>query len=305
VCSLSVGHGAFRCGVLLNIYDISRFVGSQVSHVFVLVFWLWFETGPCCCCLCGGFGISLFFVAPFSLLAVFQSASAFNQDVSTWNMDAVTTTYLMFHGATAFADNNFFCAGSTNTGSWPTSVIRASDFDGSGVTDFSCSNTFLHNVMFKSVVDDWCEGAAKKTDVQTAHGSIEDWDVSRITNMNNLFQSKSSFNADLSKWSTSAVTTMSYSKCTLSPSLWPRRLPLWCVVEDIRHLEVRRITSLTRVILVFGCGLKRDLLLLSVWWVWSFFSLLFLCLSSCSVFFRKSVQSGRVHLEYRGGDNYV
>ena len=112
---------------------------------------------------------------------------------------------------------------STNTGSWPTSVIKASDFDGSGVTDFSCSVTFLHNVMFKSVVDDWCgTDAAKKTAVQTAHGSIEDWDVSRITNMYMLFYDKASFNNDLSKWNTGAVTTMYGSKCTLSPCLWPR-----------------------------------------------------------------------------------
>ena len=34
---------------------------------------------------------------------------------------------------------------------------------------------------------------------------------------------------------------------------------MWCVVEYIRQLEVRRVTSLTRVVLVFGCGLKRDL----------------------------------------------
>ena len=43
-----------------------------------------------CCCLCGGFGLSLFFVAPFSLLAVFYGASVFNQDVSKWNTGAVT-----------------------------------------------------------------------------------------------------------------------------------------------------------------------------------------------------------------------
>jgi len=34
--------------------------------------------------------VFLFFVAPFSLLAVFGSATAFNQDVSTWNTGAVT-----------------------------------------------------------------------------------------------------------------------------------------------------------------------------------------------------------------------
>ena len=52
---------------------------------------LWFETGPFVVVVCGGFGLSFFFVAPFSLLAVFHTASAFNQDVSTWNTAAVTT----------------------------------------------------------------------------------------------------------------------------------------------------------------------------------------------------------------------
>jgi len=162
----------------------------------------------------------LFFVALFSLLAVFYGASAFNQDVSTWNTGAVTSTYNMFQGATAFADNNFFCAGSTNTGSWPTSVIRASDFVGSGVTDFSCGSNHLNNIIITSVVDDWCgTDAAKKTAVQTAHGPIGHWDVSRITNMENLFYGKHSFDNDLSKWNTGAVTNMVSSKCTLSLSL--------------------------------------------------------------------------------------
>ena len=35
--------------------------------------------------------VFLFFVAPFFLLAVFQFAEAFDQDVSKWNTGAVTT----------------------------------------------------------------------------------------------------------------------------------------------------------------------------------------------------------------------
>ena len=65
-----------------------------------------------------------------------------------------------------------------------------------------------------------------------------------------VFRNAAAFNQDVSKWNTGAVTTMEYSKCTLSPSLWPRRLPLWCVVEDIRQREDHRITSLTRVVLI-------------------------------------------------------
>ena len=74
-----------------------------------------------------------------------------------------------------------------------------------------------------------------------------------------MFYDALAFNQNVSTWNTGAVTTMEYSKCTLSPSLWPRRHSLWCVVEYIRHLEVRRVPSLTRIVLVFGCGLKRDL----------------------------------------------
>ena len=80
--------------MLLNIYDISRIVGSQVSHVVVLVFGCGLKRDLVVVVVCVvGFGLSLFFVAPFSLLAVFQYASAFNQDVSTWNTGAVTSMY--------------------------------------------------------------------------------------------------------------------------------------------------------------------------------------------------------------------
>ena len=67
-------------------------------------------------------------------------------------------------------------------------------------------------MILQSVVDDWCgTDAAKKSAVETAHGTIEDWDVSRITNMNNLFLSKASFNNDLSKWDVSKVITLKHT----------------------------------------------------------------------------------------------
>jgi hypothetical protein len=234
---------------------------------------------------------------------VFFHATAFNQDVSTWNMDAVTTTYRMFLGAAAFADNTFFCAGSTNTGSWPTSVIRASDFFNSGVTDFSCGSNHLNNMIIKDVVDDWCgTDAAKKTAVQTAHGSIEDWDVSRITNMMSLFQSKGSFNADLSKWSTGAVTRMDKSKCTLFLSVATVPSVVVCCLSYIRQLDVDLVTILTRVLLFFCLWFETGPFVVVC------FDRSFLCctlLSSCSVCFRICVQFGRVQMEYGGGDKYA
>ena len=47
--------------------------------------------------------------------------------------------------------------------------------------------------------------------VPTMHkfnGDISKWDVSRVTNMDNMFYQASLFNADLSKWDVSRVTNM-------------------------------------------------------------------------------------------------
>jgi surface protein len=81
------------CGVLLKIYTTSR--GSSITRLSRFVLFL---------CVCGlkrdlvvvvcAVGLDfLFFVTPFSLLAVFQDASAFNQDLSNWNTGAVTDMY--------------------------------------------------------------------------------------------------------------------------------------------------------------------------------------------------------------------
>ena len=89
------------------------------------------------------------------------------------------------------------------------------------------------------------------------------------------------------------------SKCTLSPSLWPR-LPLLCIL-NIRQLEFHRITILTRFVIFVFVFLKRYLFC-CLWWV----GLSFLCCTlSCSVLCRICVQSGRVQMEYGGGDNYA
>ena len=40
------------------------------------------------------------------------------------------------------------------------------------------------------------------------NGVIGDWDVSQVTSFENVFHLKEFFNADISKWDTSSVTTM-------------------------------------------------------------------------------------------------
>ena len=60
---------------------------------FVLSLCLWFETVPFVVVVCVVGLVFLFFVAPFSLLAVFYGARAFNQNVSNWNTGAVITMH--------------------------------------------------------------------------------------------------------------------------------------------------------------------------------------------------------------------
>ena len=66
----------------------------------------------------------------------------------------------------------------------------------------------------RRAVSDWIAGGTSKSTVVAKYGPIEDWDVSEVTNMNYVFHNFGSFNADLSNWDTSAVTTMYGSKCT-------------------------------------------------------------------------------------------
>ena len=84
-----------------------------------------------------------------------------------------------------------------------------------------------------------------------------------------VFRYAKAFNQDVSNWNTGAVTLMNNSKCTFSLSLWPRHLPLWCVVEYMRQLEVRRITSLTRFVLLFCLWFETGPLLCGGFWVFS------------------------------------
>jgi len=66
----------------------------------------------------------------------------------------------------------------------------------------------------RRVVSDWIDEGTSKSTVVATYGAIEEWDVSDVTNMIFLFYGDQltstfgSFNADLSKWNTSAVTSM-------------------------------------------------------------------------------------------------
>jgi surface protein len=120
-----------------------------------------------------------------------------------------------------------------------------------------------------------------------------------------VFWEASVFNQDVSKWNTGAVTTMEGSKCTLFLLLCGHGAFRCGVLSNIND-NLRFVGSHVSHVLFFFPSVVGNgtLLLLFVWWVWSFFTLLHPSLFSCSVYSRICVQSGRVEMEYGGGDKY-
>lgn len=66
-------------------------------------------------------------------------------------------------------------------------------------------NDPISNVNLKNVVDTWF---SSPTPVQNTYGNITDWDVSNVTNMSQLFHTRTDFDHDLSNWDISNVTNM-------------------------------------------------------------------------------------------------
>ena len=65
------------------------------------------------------------------------------------------------------------------------------------------------NTGLQKIVNDWIAGDALVTN---KYGHIKDWNMSQVTSLNYLFRNKMSFNADISKWDVSNVTSMVNSK---------------------------------------------------------------------------------------------
>lgn len=57
-----------------------------------------------------------------------------------------------------------------------------------------CADDDIFSIVFRRVIE--------------KYGDIEDWDVSQITDMDNLFKNKSEFNENINNWDVSNVTTM-------------------------------------------------------------------------------------------------
>ena len=82
------------------------------------------------------------------------------------------------------------------------------------IPDENCVNSeSLRSCAIRKAVDDYySDDQTIKDAVILKYGNIEEWDVSQITNFQNLFLNKASFNGDISKWQTGKVINMHQRK---------------------------------------------------------------------------------------------
>jgi hypothetical protein len=124
----------------------------------------------------------------------FNFASAFNQNLASWNVLRVSNFGSAFGSTTALSACNkkamYTAWGSTFQSVWP------------GFMAATCTVSSLTNGNIAAAVTAWIGGDA------TTYGNIADWNTAAVKTMANLFQGKSTFNADISKWNVASVSNM-------------------------------------------------------------------------------------------------
>ena len=156
---------------------------------------------------------------------MFQDASAFNADISDWDLRALSDAWSMFKKAKAFT---------VDITGWSTpALVPSKTYDlftdadawldlystpgGSSMGPFDrwSRHKFTSKDELQEMLDVCLDqkppsgiGCKLICGDRLFCGEIGDWDVSQITDLDGLFKNRADFNGDVSKWNTISVTSM-------------------------------------------------------------------------------------------------
>ena len=129
---------------------------------------------------------------------MFRNAKSFNQDISSWDVSNVIDMGMMFYSSKSF---------NQDISSWDVSSVMNSSYMFSDASSF---NQPLNNWVFAQGNDSTYIQMESMFWLATSFNQpLNNWDVSNVTNMKSMFSGSSSFNQPLNNWDVSNVTNMS------------------------------------------------------------------------------------------------
>jgi len=142
-----------------------------------------------------------------NMQAMFALAPAFNQIITSWNVERVTTFTSMFNGATKF--NNGLTPGTPGTWTWTFSILPTDNINMQGM--------FTNDSSFNQDIGGW--DTQRVTNMNSmlygtsafnngGSDSIKNWNTSNVTGMASMFQNTVVFNQPIGSWDVSKVTNM-------------------------------------------------------------------------------------------------
>jgi surface protein len=120
---------------------------------------------------------------------MFQGATAFNQDISNWNVSKVIDMASMFRSSPF----------NQNISNWNVSNVR-------NMASMFRSNPFNQNIS-NWIVSSVTNMASMFQSATAFNQNISNWNVSTVTDMTSMFESATAFNQNISNWDVSLVTS--------------------------------------------------------------------------------------------------